>query len=127
MTKIRIALLIAVLGFCGLVVYQNMGYLSTPASLQLNLWVTGPFYLNSIINAQLILGAFFAGLLLSYFFGLSFRFKNNKIIADLNATLNSQTQTIDALKSELSIYKGPAPQQDSLQEPPQPEDSAENT
>jgi len=89
----------------------------------MNLWVIDPFYSNGIINAQLILGAFFAGLLISYFYGLSFRFKNNKIIKSLNATLNSQTETITALKSELSKYQGPTPQQD----PPQSEVPVENT
>ena len=123
MKKIRIGLLLAALGFSGLVIYQNMGYLLSPARLQMNLWVTDPFYSNGIINAQLILGAFFAGLLISYFFGLSFRFKTNKTIKGLNANLNSQTETITALKSELSKYQGPTPQQD----PPQSEVPVENT
>jgi hypothetical protein len=122
MKKIRIALLLAALGFSGLVIYQNMEYLLTPASLRMNLWVTNPFYSGGIINAQLILGAFFAGLLISYFFGLSSRFKNNKIIKGLNATVNSQEQTITALKSELSTYQGLMPQPD----PPQPEVPVEN-
>ena len=123
MKKIQIGLLLALLGFSGLVIYQNMGYLLTPASLRMNLWVTDPFYSNGIINAQLILGAFFAGLLISYFGGLSSRFKNNKIIKSLNATLNSQMETISSLKSELSKFKGPMPQQD----PPQSEVPVENT
>jgi hypothetical protein len=121
MRNIKIVLVLAVLGLVGLIVYQNMAYLSTSANLQMNLWFAGPYSVG-IINAQLILGAFFAGLLISYFFGLSFRFKNNKMIKSLNATLNSQTETITALKSELSKYQGPTPQQ----EPPQPGVSAEN-
>ncbi len=123
MKKIKIALLLVLLGFFGLVIYQNMAYLLTPASLQMNLWVTNPFYSDRIINAQLILGAFFAGLLISYFLGLSLRFKNNKMIKDLNATVNSQAETITALKGDLSKYQGPTPQQDLLQ----PEVSVENT
>ncbi len=99
-----------------------MAYLSAPANLQMNLWFAGSYSVG-IINAQLILGAFFAGLLISYFFGLSFRFKNNKMIKSLNATLNSQTETITALKSELSKYQAPTPQQD----PPQPGAPVENT
>jgi len=123
MKKIRIGLLLAALGFSGLVIYQNMGYLLSPARLQMNLWVTDPFYSNGIINAQLILGAFFAGLLISYFFGLSFRFKTNKTIKGLNANLNSQTETITALKSELSKYHGSTLQPD----PPKFEVPVENT
>jgi hypothetical protein len=122
MKKIRIVLLLVALGFFGLVIYQNIGYLSTSANLQMNLWIAGPYSVG-IINGQLILGAFFAGLLISYFLGLSFRFKNNKIIKDLNATLSSQIETITALKSELSKYQGPTPQQDS----PQSEVPVENT
>jgi hypothetical protein len=122
MKKIRIAFLLVALGFFGLVIYQNIGYLSTPANLQMNLWIAGPYSIG-IINAQLILGAFFAGLLIAYFYGLSFRFKNNKMIKELNATLTSQMETITALKSEQSQYQGPSPQQD----PPQSEVPVENT
>ena len=123
MKKIQIGLLLALLGFFGLVIYQNMGYLLTPSGLRMNLWVTDPFYSTGIINAQLILGAFFAGLLISYFGGLSSRFKNNKIIKSLNVTLNSQMGTISTLKSELNKYQGPTPQQD----PPQSEVPVENS
>jgi hypothetical protein len=73
------------------------------------------FLFRRIINAQLILGAFFAGLLISYFLGLSVRYKNNKIIKNLNVTLNSQMETISSLKSELSKYQGPTPQPDPQQ------------
>jgi hypothetical protein len=121
MRNFKIVLVLAVLGLAGLIIYQNMGYLSTSANLQMNLWFAGPYSVG-IINAQLILGAFFAGLLISYSFGLSFRFKNNKMIKSLNATLDSQLETITALKSELSKYQGSSPQQ----EPPQPGVSAEN-
>jgi hypothetical protein len=123
MKKIRIGLLLAALGFSGLIVYQNMEYLLTPARLRMNLWVSDPFYSDGIINVQLILGAFFAGLLISYFLGLSSRFKNNKIMKSLNITLNSQMETITSLKSELSKYQGSTPQQD----PPQSEVPVEKT
>ena len=122
MRNFKIVLVLALLGLAGLIIYQNMAYLSTSANLQMNLWFAGPYSVG-IINAQLILGAFFAGLLISYFYGLSFRFKNNKIIKSLNGTLNSQMETITALKSELSKYQGSTPQQD----PPQSEVPVENT
>ena len=121
MKKIRIAFLLVALGFFGLVIYQNIGYLSTSANLQMSLWIAGPYSIG-IVNAQLILGAFFAGLLIAYFYGLPYRFKNNKMIKDLNSTLNSQVETIKALKSELSQYQGLTPQQD----PPQFEVPVEN-
>ena len=100
--------MLAALGFSGLVIYQNMEYLLTPASLRMNLWVTNPYYSDGIINAQLILGSFFAGLLISYFFGLSLRFKNNKIIKGLNATVNSQAETITAAEGRTEYISGPA-------------------
>jgi hypothetical protein len=114
MKKIQIALLLAALGFFGLVIYQNMGYLSAPAGLQLKLWVAGSFHSDRIINAQLILGAFFAGALFSYFLGLSCRFKNNQTIKNLNDTLNSQKETITDLKSQLNQYQGAASQPDPV-------------
>jgi len=126
MRNFKIVLVLALLGLAGLIIYQNMAYLSTSANLQMNLWFAGPYSVG-IINAQLILGAFFAGLLISYFFGLSSRFKNNKIIKSLNATVNSQLENITVLKSELSKYQSPVPHQDSQQDPQQPEVFAENT
>jgi hypothetical protein len=123
MRNLKIVLALVALGLAGLIIYQNMAYLSAPASLQMNLWLAGP-YTVGIPNAELILGALFAGFLISYFVGLSSRFKNNKIIKNLNATLDSQTETITALKSELSKYQQVPPPQ---QEPAQPGVSAENT
>ena len=123
MKKIRIALLLVALGFSALVIYQNMEYLLAPAKLHLNLWIAGSYNSDGIINAQLILGAFFAGLLISYSLCLSSQFKNNKIIKSLNTTLNAQMETITAQKSELGKYQGPTSQHDSMQT----EVSAENT
>jgi hypothetical protein len=122
MKKIRIALLLAALGFFCLMIYQNMGYLSAPAGLQINLWIAGSFHSDRIINAQLILGAFFIGVLFSYFWGLSCRFKNNQTIKSLNDTLNSQEVTIADMKNQLSQYQGATPQQ----YPILPEVSVEN-
>lgn len=123
MKKIRITLLLAALGFFTLVVYQNMAYFLTPARLQMDFWVTSPVVSDRIINAQLILGAFFAGLLTAYFWSLSFRFKCNQSVKSLNATVNSQMETITSLRSELSQYQGSTLQAD----PPQSEVPAENT
>jgi hypothetical protein len=122
MKKLKIALFLVVLAFAGLAVYQNMAYLLLPADLQLNLWVAGPYSLNGVKNAQLILAAFFAGLLIAYFFGLSFRFKTNKIVKNLNATVNSHVDTISSLKSELTKVQDAPPQS----EPPKPEGAADN-
>jgi hypothetical protein len=120
--KIRIALLLAALGFSALVIYQNMAYFITPAKLQVNFWVVSPFYAEGIINAQIILGAFFIGLLIAYFWSLSSRYKNTQMVKKLNETLNSQTETISALKRELSQSQGAVAQQN----PPQSEVPAEN-
>ncbi len=122
MRNIKIVLVLAVLGLVGLIVYQNMAYFLTPAHLQMDFWVTSPVVSDRIINAQLILGAFFAGLLIAYFWSLSSRFKCNQIVKNLNATVNSQMETIAALKSELSQYQGSTLQAD----PPQSEVPAEN-
>jgi len=115
--------LLVALGFSALVIYQNMEYLLTPAKLHLNLWIAGSYNSDGIKNAQLILGAFFAGLLISYSLCLSSRFKNSKIIKSLNTTLNAQMETITAQKSELGKYQDPTSQHDSMQT----EVSAKNT
>jgi hypothetical protein len=122
MRNLKIVLVLVALGVAGLIIYQNMAYLLTSTTLQLDLWFAGPYSVG-IINGQVILGALFAGLLVSYFSGLSSRFKNSKLIKELNSTLTTQTETITALKSELSKYQAPTPQQ----EPPQPGVPVENT
>ena len=115
MKKIQIALGLVALGFIGLVIYQNMGYLSAPAGLQIDFWIAGPFHAEKIINIQVILAAFFVGILASYFWGLSCRFKNNQTIKSLN-------DTITALNAELSQYQTSSPRQ----EPDQTEVSAQH-
>jgi hypothetical protein len=113
--KIKITLFLTALAFAGLIVYQNMSYLLTPASLKLNLWVIEPYASDGIINAQLILGTFFAGLLISYFCSLSFRYKTNKTLKNLNATLNAHQETISSLKNQLDRQESIPLPQDSQQ------------
>jgi hypothetical protein len=122
MKKIKIAFLLVALGFAGLIIYQNMDYLSMPVKLEMHLWIAGS-YDYGIRNGQLILSSFLAGLLISYFFGLSFRFKTKKNVKNLNATINSHVETITSLKSEISKSQGITPQQ----APPQPEVPVDNT
>lgn len=113
MNKLRIALLLAVVGFFSLVIYQNLGYLSSPAVLQLDLWVKAPFHTEKIKNAQLILGAFLVGFLIAYFRGLSARFQNSRKMQELTATIDSQAEAIAALKIELRQCQQPAAPPDS--------------
>jgi hypothetical protein len=104
MKKIQIALGLVALGFIGLVIYQNMGYLSASAGLQIDFWIAGPFHTEKVVNLQVILASFFIGVLASYFWGLSCRFKNNQTIKSLN-------DTITALNDELSRNQTSSPRQ----------------
>lgn len=114
MKKLQITLGLVAVAFIGLVTYQNMGYLSAPANLQINFWIVGPFHTEKIVNLQVILAAFFIGVLSSYFWGLSFRFKKNQTVKSLN-------DTIAALNTELGRHQTSS----SCQEPDHTEVQAE--
>ena len=108
MKKVKIALWVIFLGLIALIFFSNKDYFMAKHGLQINLYVTEPFYIQELPNVIYFLVFFLAGFLIAYFISLSERFKSKKTIKNLNAAATSQLQEISALKKEVDSLKSSA-------------------
>lgn len=109
MKKAKIAFWLILIGFMGLLAYQNWDFFMSEHRLRLNLFVTDEFSTPELQNAILFLIFFLAGLLISYFITLIERFKSKKIIKTLNAALETNQKLLDELKKDILSLKGETP------------------
>jgi hypothetical protein len=113
MKKVKIAFWALVVAFLGLIVYQNQEFFLFRNRIGFNLGVIEPYTSPAIYNAVLFLGCFVVGFLLAYFSSLFDRFRANKIVRQLNATIEAQKKQIDSLTSELAQAKAHLPGNDA--------------
>jgi hypothetical protein len=103
MKSFKLVLLALLAIFIILVVYQNIGVFTHRESMRLNLWVwkyeTGPILLSMYFVAF-----FLMGLLLSYFHGLSGRYRTK-------GEIKSHLERMSKLEEEIKVLKSPSPQQ----------------
>jgi uncharacterized integral membrane protein len=104
MKKVKIGLLLIVLAFIAVFIYQNQEYFLSQPSFNLNLKFVS-YSFPGVYNAVLALGFFVAGFLIAYISSLAVRFKARKEIRNLNCTVDSHMQKISFLQSELDSYK----------------------
>ena len=104
MKKAKILLWLIIIGFIGLIIYQNKEFFLTRHSFGMNLMVFN-YQSPEIYSAILFLLFFILGLLIAYFFGLFERFKANKTIKTLTATNSSLEQMLASLKNDLASIK----------------------
>ena len=109
MKRAKIAFWLILIGFMGLLAYQNWDFFMSEHRLRLNLFVTDEFSTPELQNAILFLIFFLAGLLVSYFTTLFERFKSKKTIKILNAALETNQKLLDELKKEILSLKGETP------------------
>ena len=109
MKKAKIAFWLILIGFMGLLAYQNWDFFMSEHRLRLNLFVTDEFSTPELQNAILFLIFFLAGLLISYFIKLFERFKSKKTIKALNAALETNQKLLDELKKDILSLKGETP------------------
>ena len=109
MKRAKIAFWLILIGFMGLLAYQNWDFFMSEHRLRLNLFVTDEFSTPELQNAILFLIFFLAGLLISYFTTLFERFKSKKNIKILNAALETNQKLLDELKKEILSLKGDTP------------------
>ena len=110
MKMFKSLLVIAVLGFVCVVVFQNSAVFTDTKSLGLNLWV----WSDQTPEIQLsiyFLGFFLAGLLLAYLHGLSERFKAKNVTKNHVAKISKLEEEIKALKSLPLHEEEPASQE----------------
>ena len=109
MKRAKIAFWLILIGFMGLLAYQNWDFFMSEHRLRLNLFVTDEFSTPELQNAILFLIFFLAGLLISYFITLFERFKSKKTIKALNAALETNQKLLDELKKDILSLKGETP------------------
>jgi uncharacterized integral membrane protein len=108
MKKVKIALWVIFLGLIAIIFFSNKDYFMAKHGLQINLFVTEPFYIQELPNIIYFLVFFLVGFLIAYFISLSERFKSKKTIKNLNAAATSQLQEISALKKDVDSLKSGA-------------------
>ena len=108
MKKVKIALWVIFLGLIALLFFSNKDYFMAKHGIQINLFVTEPFYIQELPNVIYFLVFFLVGFLIAYFISLSERFKSKKTIKNLNAAATSQLQEISALKKDVDSLKSSA-------------------
>ena len=106
MKQIKTIFWLIILGFVGLVIYQNQNLFLNEQSFGLNLFFADEFKAPDLPNAIFLLASFLIGLLISYFFSLSERFRSKKIIKNLNVSVDSHLRELSALRSEVESLKG---------------------
>jgi hypothetical protein len=105
MKKAKIAFWLILIGFLGLLGYQNYDFFMSQHGLRINLLFV-QYDTPQLQNAILFLIFFFTGLLISYFIMLFERFKSKKIIKTLNTALDMNQKQLDELKKEVHLLKG---------------------
>ncbi len=105
MKKSTLAIWAIVFGMLALLIFQNQEFFMAKQTLRLNLGVK-EYHLPEMANALLILIFFVAGIVLTFLFGLSARFKARRTIKKLNATIAKQDKELSELKTEVDALKG---------------------
>jgi|SaaInl8_200m_RNA_FD_contig_81_620357_length_1755_multi_3_in_0_out_0_2 hypothetical protein len=106
MKKIKIAFWLIIVGFLGLLIYQNRLYLLATHSLTFEIPFTEKFYqLAQIPNGIFFVICLLIGFLVAYFLSLLSRFKDSRTIKSQKATIKSYTDTVSALKKEVESIK----------------------
>jgi uncharacterized integral membrane protein len=96
---------VIILGFIALVIFQNQTFFLAKNAFRLNFGFAKEFLSPEIPNAILFLIFFFLGLVISYLFSFSARFKAKRTIKKLNTGMVSQTKELKDLKSEIETLK----------------------
>ncbi len=106
MKKFKAFIVLLVVIFVALVVYQNRTYFFTKQALSLSLGVeTWHWTAPEIANAYYFGGCFLIGMLVTGYMGLMSKMRSRKTIKGLNTTLNTHLQTIETLHMELDKFK----------------------
>lgn len=104
MKKVKIAFWIILIGFLGLLFYQNQDYFLSKHILRLDLMSTN-YQTPELPNAVFLIGFLVIGLLIAYIFSLIDRFKANKTAKFQQSTIDSQQSAIGEMQKEVQKLK----------------------
>lgn len=124
MKKFKYAFWLLMVGFLGMLVYQNQGVFLAKHSLDINLGIV-KYHIPELYSILIIAVFFFGGILLAYAAGLFERYKARRQIKSLNKTVDAYTGTIAKLKLEVDSLKPEALPDDTQQ--PVAAESAQTT
>ncbi len=107
MNKTKLVIWLIILGFMGLVMYQNEGhFFSTAQSLRLNLGLT-PEYRSPELPLWVYYLIFFVfGLLVEFVFALPEKMRKRRALKQLAAAATDREAEANALKIEMARLKG---------------------
>jgi len=105
MKKFKLVLWLIIIAFFALFFYQNQTYFMSKHGLSLKLPFMQIYHVPELPNAIYFLAFLLIGLLIAYFFSLLERFKANRTVKGLNATVDADLDMISSLKRELEALK----------------------
>jgi len=109
MSKIKIVVWVIILGLIVTLFLQNETLFLSKQPLSFDLYFINKLQTPELPVAVYFLAALIIGLLISYFFSLSDRFKSRKKIKGLITTLDTQREEVVILKKEVEGLKNAAP------------------
>lgn len=105
MKKLKIAFWLLVIAAIGLIGFQNQEFFLSKPELRVNLFVR-QYVIHNISIAAMLFGLFLFGLLSAYFSSLSGKFRANRTVKQLNATVAGHVDEISRLQSQVSTLRG---------------------
>lgn len=104
MKKFKYVLWALLIGFLGLLVYQNQGMFLSKHSLDINIGFA-QYSVPELYSIVIIAIFFFMGMLIAYASSLFERYRAHKQIQTFKQTIDSYSGTISALKEEVEGLK----------------------
>ena len=117
MGNLKTGLWIVIVGFVGLLFFQNQEVFLAKQPLRMDL-LFAKYQSPELPYVLLFICTFVIGFLISYFVNLSSRFKSKKFIKQLKSTLDAQQKELTSLKSEVDGFKAASVEQDKVAEIP---------
>ena len=106
MKKVTLVIWVIILGLIALVIFQNQDFFMSHHALRLNLGVYNGVLPPELPIAVVFIFFFFSGLVISYLFSFSNRFKARRTVKKLNAAIANHDNEVTELKRELDTLKG---------------------
>lgn len=106
MKKVKILFWILIFAIVVLFIFQNQSLFLNKQTIRINLHFAS-YELPDLPNVIILMACFLIGLLLSYFFNLSERYRSKKMVKKMNETIGSLQQEISGLQASEKPPKDP--------------------
>ena len=106
MKKATLIIWAIIFGVMALLIFQNQSFFMTNQSLRVNLGVFEEYHTPELPIAVMVLVFFLVGVIISYLFNVSARFKSKRTIKKLNATVATHNDEVTGLRREIDTLKG---------------------